>query len=195
MSQRSNATPRSKPSRKNRQNGFMLPKNIPAYPGQVCKQFDIPLTPVLATSVVTTGLVSVRMDVFANLISNFTTRFGSLFEEYRIVKVLVSWKNFSSTNNGLITHWIDEKDNSAPTLAEAQQKSDKQFSASSPSPHTISWVARDPLDLQYTDISTVATTVCTYKAYSNAANFGTSIVATPYGQVTGRIWIQFRGLN
>jgi hypothetical protein len=152
-------------------------------------------TPILCNTVVTTGVIAVTLQLVATSIANFATRVGALFEEYRLVRVKFTTRCFSSTNPGLFTHWIDEKQSAAPTSAEAQQKSDKQFPCSSPSPHTLIWTAHDPLDLEFTDIGTTNVNPCTYKLYSDNANFGSSTVVTAYAQITSTIWVQFRGYN
>lgn len=167
----------------------------PAFPGQVVKQFTCEGTPVLLTTTVTTGVIAQQYVVQAGQITNFATRFGALFEEYRIVHCKIKLKNFSSTNPGLFTHWFDEKDANAPTAAEALQKSKFQFSCASPSPHTMNWTARDPLDLQYISIGTTNTTVVSYKIYTDTATYGSSAVATPYAQITSEFTVQFRGYN
>ncbi len=172
-----------------------VPLNLPAYPGQVVKTFKLPLTPFTVVTTVTTGQIAAFLLVQASAIQNFATRFGSLFEEYRIVKVRFWFKTFSSSNPGLLTHWIDEKDQTAPIASEAKQKSALQFSAADPSPHVLTWTARDPLDLQYTDIGTTTVTPVTYKLFTNNADFGSSPVSTPYGTISSQIWVQFRGLN
>jgi hypothetical protein len=193
MSQRSNTPQRRKPLvKKNR--SFPLLKNIPAYRGQVVEDFHISLAPIVVTTTVATGQIANVYAVTAAAIPTFATRFASLFEEYRIVKVRFVVKNFSTINPGLFTHWFDEKNATAPTAAEALRINLKTFSACSPSPHSLTWVARDPLDLQYTDCSSLLTNPVSYKLYTDNAVFGSSIVATAYAQVTASILIQFRGL-
>jgi hypothetical protein len=172
-----------------------MAKLIRAYPTQNTNQLVIPGAQLTVSTTVTTGVIATALTVSAGNISNFTARFGSLYEEYRIVRVKFMFKCFSSTNPGLLTHWVDEKQSAAPTLAEAAVKSKLQFSASSPSPHVLTWTAQDPLDLQYIDIGTTNVTVCTYKVYSDNAAYGSSIVATAYGTIVPTYYIQFRGLN
>lgn len=172
-----------------------MPSLIPAFPGQVVKMFKLEATPLNISTTVTTGVIAQVFAVKASNIANFATRFGVLFEEYRIVRAKFTVKNYASTNPGLFVHWVDEKQTTNPTSAEALQKSLKSFSASSPSPHVITWTSNDPLDLQYIDIGTTATELATYKIYTDNAFFGSSIVATAYACVVPEFWIQFRGYN
>jgi hypothetical protein len=171
-----------------------IPALVAAYPGQVVKQMKFEGAPLLLTTTVTTGVIAQVQNISSALIANFAARLGGLFEEYRIVRVKFLLKCFSSTNPGLMTHWLDEKQVGVPTSGEAIVKSTKQFSASSPSPHSLMWTANDPLDLQYLDIGTV-TNVASYKIYTDTANFGSSAVVTPYGQLTSQVTVQFRGYN
>jgi len=184
---------KNKKSQKNNKNPMMVLR--PSFPGQVVKQFKLEAIPGLLQTTVATGVIAGSIPVTASIIPNFATRFGALFEEYRIVKVKSMLKCFSSTNPGLFVHWFDEKQSGAPTSAEALQKSMKTFSASSPSPHTIMWTASDPLDLEFTDIGTLSVNPVSYKVYTDNANFGSSIVSTAYGQITMNITLQFRGYN
>ncbi len=172
-----------------------MPKLTAAYPGQVVKAFKLEAAPLTVSTTVTTGVIASVYAVKASNIANFATRFGVLFEEYRIVRARFHVRNFSSTNPGLFVHWVDEKQTGNPTSAEALQKSMKSFSASSPSPHTITWTSNDPLDLQYIDIGTTSTELCTYKIYTDNTFFGSSTVATAYATIVPEFWVQFRGYN
>jgi hypothetical protein len=197
MSQRSNRPQWSKPLvKKKRSQKQKSPELVlkPAFPGQVVKQMKFEGTPILLTTTVTSGLIASSTIFGFAQIPNWATRVGVLFEEYRIVKVKAILRCFSTSNPGLFTHWIDEKDPAAPTLAEANQKSTKQFQIASIPPRSIAWTAHSPEDLGFKDI-TVDYNPATYKIYTNAANFGSSIVATNVAQVTFQYVIQFRGLN
>jgi hypothetical protein len=168
---------------------------LKSYPLQNVMQITLPGTAQLVTTTVTTGVIAAVFPIIAASIPNFATRFGATWMEYRIVRVKFVFKTFSMTNPGLLTHWLDEKQAGVPTSAEALQVSRSQFSASSPSPHTLVWTSQDPLDLQYIDIGTIVTIMGTYKVYTDNANFGSSIVATAYGQICPYYIVQFRGLN
>lgn len=194
MSQRKQL-PKKAPKRgPSKQISQKIPTNLPAFPGQVVQTFHLPITPILVTSSAV-GLINTLVSLQASSIQNFSARFGNLFEEYRIVAALFRFKCFSQSNPGLLTHWIDEKQAGAPTLTEAQQKSEKEFSASSSErSHSIMWTAHDPLDLQYTDINITNVIPVNYKVYGDAPNFGLA-VTTPYGQLCAEVWVQFRGLN
>lgn len=167
----------------------------PAFKGQTCVALKVEASPIVFTTTVTTGVISAKIDVQSSAIANFATKFGSLFEEYRIVKAVFATKLFNSTSPGLITSWVDEKNASSPTLAEAIAKSSNQnsFNASSINrTRTLTWTPHDPLDLQYIAIG-ANTVVSTFKAYTDNINFGSSAVALPYFAVYTTYTIQFRG--
>ncbi len=165
-----------------------------SYPGQVSWDVWIPFNPIKLTTTVTTGLIANALPIVPTAVASFASRFQSTFVEYRMVQVRVRVKMFSSTNPGVMQFWFDEKSNATPTLVEAAERYILSVSASdTKGSHQLLWTARDPLDLEYTAISTSVTPV-TFKSYTSNANFGSSIVATDYCEVEGHIRFQFRGL-
>jgi len=102
---------------------------------------------------------------------------------------------FSSINSGCIQLWLDEQSTSVPTLAEARERYIRSCSAAAIDEEImIKWICSDPNDLQYLGIGTSSTPV-TFKAFTNNANFGSSIVATPYYELVPEFQFQFRGLQ
>jgi len=180
---------------KSQKNKFPLLKNLPAYAGQKCDQFKVNTNATVLTTTTTSGQISVAFTIQAGNVPSFSSRFESLFDEYRIVKARATVQCFSSTNPGMFSHWFEEKNTAVPTAADAQRNNTKVFSASNSRPHMITWVPRDPLDLQYVASGAASPVLATYKIYTDGANFGSSIVATPYAQLRMEFWIQFRGLN
>ncbi len=168
---------------------------IRTYPKQAVWETWLPGAPTKLVTTVTTGVIASTLPVSATSITSFTTRFASTFVEYRIIRAHWRLRFFSSTNPGVIQFWIDEKSASAPTLAEAQERATRICSASGTNlTPSVSWVCADPLDLQYIATS-AATTVASFKSYTNNANFGSSIVATDYLEVEPEFQVQFRGLQ
>jgi hypothetical protein len=168
----------------------------PAFKGQVCQSMKVECTPLLFSSAITTGLINPVFTVSTASVSNFATRFGSLYEEYRIVKAKFSVRLFSSINPGLLIMWVDEKSASAPTLAESRTKSNARDivngSATNRTP-TLTWTPHDPVDQQYTAIST-NTVFASFKIYSDNTNYGSYNVVTSYGEIFAEFTFQFRGL-
>jgi hypothetical protein len=167
---------------------------IPTYPRQVCWDVWLPVTPFKEVTTVTTGLINSVYTVSTANISSFATRFGSTFDEYRIVQADLTMRLFSSTNPGVIQCWFDEQSTAVPTLVEAEERYISSVSAGAvESKPRWRWTCSDPKDLQYQPIGTSYVPV-TFKFFTNNANFGSSIVATDYFEIESRFRMQFRGL-
>lgn len=191
MQRKDNKSKNNKPQKRKNLNAEA--RLIPSFAGQVVKQFRMEALPSLQVTTVTTGVIANIYEIKASNVSGFTTRFASLFEEYRIVKAKVTFRGFTTVNPGLLVHWIDEKDNAAPTLAEAKVKASSAWAVSDMKPHSLTWTARDPLDLQYISTGTPSTALATYKIYTDATTFGSDTVSRTYGQLFVEFWVQFRG--
>jgi len=167
---------------------------IRTYPHQVCWEVWVPGTPTKFTTTVTSGLIAGVIGVTNTNVSAFATRFGSTFVEHRLIRAIFKIRLFSSTNPGVLQIWIDEKSTVTPTLAEANERAVLTPSASGTSlSPVLKWVAADPLDLQYSALSS-SPQPATFKVFTNNANFGSSIVATDYLEVEPAFQFQFRGL-
>lgn len=167
---------------------------VPSFPKQICWDVWLPGLPVKATTTVTTGVIAASYVINKSNIQSFGTRFSSTFDEYRIVQARFQIRCFSSTNPGVVTAFFDENSTGVPVLAEAQERYILNFSASSvDKPHSLMWTAADPQDLLYNPIAT-GFTPATFKVYTDNANFGSSIVATDYFEVSISFRVQFRGL-
>jgi hypothetical protein len=145
--------------------------------------------------VVATGVIALSMDVSPVNIDAFVARFSNTFQEYRIIRAKVTIRMFSSTNPGLIQFWWDENDTTTPTVSDAVQRFTQSVNASATSMDEVfQWTASDPKDLQYTTTSGSYQVPVRFKAYTNNANFASSIVATDYFEVIPEFQFQFRGL-
>ena len=168
---------------------------IRTYPRQVVFETYLPILPRVLATTVTTGVIANSYEVSSAAIQSFSARFASTFLEYRMTRAQFQIRLFSATNPGVIQFWFDEKNVAAPVLAGAQERYILSVNASGiDQQHTLKWVNGDPQDLQYNALSTVVTPV-TFKSYTDAANFGSSAVATNYCVIEGRIFFQFRGLQ
>lgn len=198
MNQNSRRT-KAKPFRAARGNSTSVKKNeimlIKSSPRQVVWDAWLPGLPVKATTIVTTGVIATVYSINTSQIQAFSTRFGSTFDEFRIVQANLRLSLFSSTNAGLILVFIDENSSAAPTVAEARERSQRTISASAVDRNlTLNWIAADPADLLYTPIAN-SFTPASFKMYTDNANFGSSIVATDYFEITCQFRVQFRGLQ
>jgi len=169
---------------------------IRTYPRQAVWEVWLPGLPTKVVTTVTTGAIAVSLACSITNIQAFATRFSQTFVEYRIIRAHWRIRFFSSTNPGVIQFWIDEKSAAVPTLVEAQERATLICSAASVDTQPVlSWVNSDPVDLQYLATTAGATVLASFKAFSNNANFGSSVVATDYFEIEPEFQAQFRGLQ
>jgi len=168
----------------------------PAYAGQQCVTLKLPGTPMLLTSIITTGVIANVTNLNVTDITGFSTRFGSTFDEYRILGVNVMLRPVA-VSTGVSVAWFDEKSPAAPTANEAQERIGKRLTntnASDKSVCVMRWRARDLLDLEYQPISGTTTPVY-WKLYTDLATWGSPGAATPLWIVEPVFLIEFRGIK
>ncbi len=185
---------RNKKSQKRQ--GDPLTKLRPAYPGQPVLQCWIAADPSKLTTTVTTGQIASSFTLSpTTTITGWGTRFGATWDEWRVIAIEASVRCFSSTNPGVISHWLEEKSATVPALAECEAAHALRFPAGDVfSPHTRLYHLHDPLDLEYTAIGT-AKTVGYINVFTDNANYGSSAVATDYCSLQVRYLCQFRGFR
>lgn len=165
----------------------------PSYDGQVCVQMKIPSFTASLSTTVGTGAIANVTTIGSAIVTNWATRFQSLYEEFRIISCTAKVDCFSSNNPGQIRCYWDEKSATAPTAATASTRGQFVFSASDVTKrHSSTWMARDLLDLQYSPVATNPAPVY-FKLYTDNASYGSSIVATGYVSVSFMMVVQFRG--
>jgi hypothetical protein len=166
----------------------------PEYNGQPVVEHMIESYQGPLSTTVTTGQIALLTAMSgSSIISSLPTRFAG-YSEYRISKVRAKVRTFGSTLPGIITQWFSEDDSSTPTATKATQAMSRSFSASSnEKEHTVTYVPHDPAQQTWTLVASGAPVVGYHKLYTDNANFGSSIVATPYLSVMYDVWVQFRG--
>ncbi len=170
-------------------------RDTDSYTGQQHSMLTMPMTPIIFSP--TAGTIAGVLPITIGGIQAFATRFGSTYDEYRILKALVRIRCLSSGVAGVTKFWFDEKSSATPTLTAAQERYTITLvnnNANSRSFTTLSWVARDLLDLEFSAIvtSTIPVWFC---CYTDSTNFGNN-------QATGGLWLvepmvtlEFRGLK
>jgi len=159
-------------------------------------KFDIPLAPTQFT--VASGLLAAVAPVNTNVIPNFSTRFGALFQEYRILGAHITIRQSvvpTGTISGVTTFFLDEKSGAAPTASNALDRPRIEAANqldNSDKVHSIKWVANDLLDLDYTAIGTLYTPVW-MKVYTDITNFGSAATTTVGWIVSGAVRVELRG--
>ncbi len=168
-----------------------------SYKGQQIVRLTLEGTPSLLSTVITTGVIAnaYQMDPTSK-VTGFSSRFGSTFDEYRVLGVDVRVTPVSAST-GVSKVWFDEKANNTPSANEAQERTSMPLAntnASSKSARIIRWRARDLLDLEYTQIGTSVGPV-TFKTYTDAATWGAPAAVTPLWLVEPVFHIEFRGIK
>jgi len=167
-----------------------------SYKGEVRSTITLPGTPVLLTTAVTTGLIAASYEITPNNVTNFSTRFGSTFESYRIVGCRMRIRPLVQSTGVSAVFW-DENTTAVPTLTEAQGRVGDMIQnsiAAGPSQHTSTWSVKKIEDLSFVDVGTPYT-FATFKLYTNAANFGGPATALNLFLLTPELDFQFKGLQ
>jgi hypothetical protein len=169
----------------------------PAYAGQQKSVFRLPGTPTLLTTTVTSGLIANSTNISTGNISGFSTRFGSTFDEYRILGCDVIMRPVAAST-GISVVMFDEKSSAVPTSSDAANRVGRRLINSNASSDggsvVMKWRARDLVDLQYTAIGT-GVTPCYVKVYTDAATWGAPVVATALWIIEPMLIIEFRGIK
>ena len=172
---------------------------VPSYKGQVVAALNIVSLPTLMTmpgSAPYTIASVVSVDP-TTVVDDWATRFASLWEEYRIVKVVADVTTFSSTLSGQLACYWDEQSSSAPTANSAERRGIFKFPLSANNrKHIFRWNPTDYLDLEYKPVGTASTPVW-FKLFSDSANYGTSAAdqGKPVGTIVLTLNVQFRGFQ
>lgn len=168
----------------------------PSYSGQVRVTHRLPCNPGVLTNTVTTGVLAAATAVSVGQIPDFATRFGSTYDEYRILGADVEMIPVSNAS-GVSVFWFDEKLTSTPTLAQSQDRTARAVPNSNANSKAFTvhrWRARDLLDLEFSAI-TAAPQPVTFKTYTDAANWGAPIVATALWVPRITLIVEFKGLH
>ncbi len=150
---------------------------------------------VLSTS--GAGGIATVISAAASNIVNWSTRFATLFDEYRFLKVV--WKVTPVQNQiGVTYFYVDENDSSVPTLTEARNHRHVILSnsntASSRMPYLFKWRSADLADLGFTGTGTTSTTPAVLKIYTDAT-LGTAAAINTMWLVDVVFTVQLRGIQ
>jgi len=150
----------------------------------------------IQTTVVTTGLIAVALPLDKTRIQGFATRFGSTFDEYRILSCILKIRSLN-VSSGVSRFWFDEKSNATPSSTDASERVGLTIPNNSSNGRTVTsmtWKARDLLDLQYTAIGTTATPAY-FKIYTSNAGYSSPIAVTDLWLIEYHMVFEFRGLQ
>lgn len=189
----------NKKQKQKRNNMFSTSRELSdsrAYAGQQVWKMKLPGQVVKLTTTVTTGVISQAITITASDALGFATRFGSTFDECRLIGADIQIRPISAAS-GVCAFWFDEKSASAPTVNEATERIALRIPASNANGKSVStmrWRARDLLDLQFSAIGSAANPVF-FKIYTDNANWGSPITATDLFTVEPMLFVEFRGLK
>jgi hypothetical protein len=171
--------------------------DAPSYSGQARFRVTLPAAPLLLRTTVTTGQIASSAEIKAEAVTGFADRFGSTFDEYRIVKCKVLIRPVSAST-GVSVMMFDEKNIGPPTSTESQERVGKRLAntnANSRSFCEMTWVARDLLDLNYSPIDSTDVIPVAFKTYTDATLWGAPVVATDLWIIEPEITFEFKGLK
>jgi hypothetical protein len=186
-----------RPRRK--QNVNRIPQTLsdgPAYAGQQSTTLTLPGQSALLTTTVTTGVIAHVVSLSFAATQGFSTRFGSTFDEARLLGVNVVIRPIAAST-GVTVFFFDEKSSAAPALIDAQERRGLRLAntnASERSGAVMRWRARDLVDLEYSPIGSAASVVF-FKAYTDLANYGAPIAVTNLWTLDYELIVEFRGLK
>jgi len=169
----------------------------PSYLGQQRFMVTMPTQTTLTPTIVTTGVIADTFTSFDSIINGFTARFGSTFDEYRILRITALIRPVSNAS-GISMFWFDEQDTStAPTLNASQERYALALSnsnANSASFKQMTWNAKDLVDLGYSPLGFTSSPVA-FKVYTDAANYGSPITVTNLWAISFMCMFEFRGIH
>lgn len=169
----------------------------PAYRGQYRTTFRIPGVPLQVSTGATAAIQAVYGVGNFNIgnIYNWSARFENTFDEYRILGCDMKVTPVTPSTTGLSCFWWDEKSSSIPTGPDASARVVTHIQHNNThNAITVSWRARDLLDLQYTAAS-VDVLPCYFKIFTNTTVFGTTAVNSLLFVLTPVFIVELRGLQ
>jgi len=147
------------------------------------------------TTVVTSGAIAQSVALDGATINNFATKWGVVFDEYRIIRWEFETYCMSSTNPGAIEMWVESLDSSTPNATASDTNTVLAFPASDISKcHKFAYTVNDPGLLVWKQCTTTNFISGYLKIYTDNANLASSIVATDYIVVRFTAVVEFRGL-
>lgn len=155
---------------------------------------DVPIAMQKAS--ITAGALASVFPLDLTTVTNWSTRFGSLFREYAIVGAKLELRMNNTVNPaGLVSAYLDEESNVAPTATASNDRPRLDILVqplSTIGAYMLTWTPRDILDLDFVDVGTTFTPVW-LKVFASTANNGTTATTTADILITGTLALTFRG--
>ncbi len=156
-----------------RQYGDMVPSDPPTGKQQRVYTFETTGTQVPVTAAA--GVITAVANINNAAILNFSTRFGAMFDEFRIVSARMRIICTIATT-GLSAWWFDENDGNTPTLAMAGTHNTVTIPMNSSNPKSDRVLVWNNHDLAEQGWNPVGNTVnyAWLKGFADVANYGAS---------------------
>jgi hypothetical protein len=167
----------------------------PSSIGSPVKIFKLAGTPVLLTSVVTTGIINTSINIApATAISGWSTRFQNTFDEWRLLSCAIEIIPLG-IYTGVTAFFFSEEALASVTLSEATERSALFIKNNEQAPRNrvMRWTNNDFTDATYRAISSTFSPV-ELNVYTDNANLGSPTSATQLFIVRPLLTVQFRGL-
>ncbi len=199
MQQRPNSFPGTSKANKRQKLSLQVARELSdtdAYVGQQKVTLRLEGSPTLLSTTAATGVIANVTTLGPANITGFATRFGSTFDEYRVLGADIRITPVSAST-GVSKCWIDEQLSAAPTSNESQERVSWPLANTNATPKSqtiVRWRARDLKDLQYTAIGSNAAPAY-FKLYTDSATWGASTTATPLWLIEPTFIVEFRGIK
>jgi len=169
----------------------------PAYKGMQITQIRIPGLPIVITPSAGIAAIETTLSPVTN-VENWSTRFESCFEEFRVISLTVEIRPLGN-NNGVTSFWFDESEALTPTLAMAEAKTSTIIPNNNSNARSVTrmtWIARDFGDLTYRNTTQNPTGVpVNFYVYTDVTNYGTpASTVTPLFLIRTIYNVEFRGI-
>jgi hypothetical protein len=163
-------------------------------PEQPTASFIIDCNPILMTTTVITGVYALAqlMDPTSQ-VQDWSSRFQTLFKDYRVVKASARFLLFASTTAGQLNAYFNESSSATPTPAAVEHEKVKRFPLSAVEKvHTLTWIPSGPQDLGFISTAIPTSSSAYLKVYTDSANYGAPIAVTTVGSIQMALTVQFR---
>jgi len=167
-----------------------------AYAGQQIAIMDVPGDVRLAISTAGNAIAQVFAINAANIQTNFHGYFNSVFQEYRIRRVVFHITAITAGAPGASFFRFEEKNSGTPTLNEMANSTSvfkPNNGNNANSTFTMTWTARDLVDLGFEQITTDPNSAF-FKIFTDAADLGAP-ASTNLWAFRPVATIEFRGLG
>jgi hypothetical protein len=181
--------------------GSGIPRWVTAksYPGQLVQTIQCVATPVIYTTVVTTGLIAQSLTIDGTQINDFVLRFQTAFEYYLITKVVFEIEAIG-VSTGVTVFYVEENTSAGvPTSDKAKDATPQLLltnNSSSPKGRgRVVWKPSRIEQFEWNLTSSGTPDMALLQVYTSAAEYGSPIVATATWIIRPIYFVSFRNLQ